>query len=824
MKNRYFRLLFTVSLLFSIIAEAQDSPGTRRVRRNADSSRSAYDSSRRLYDSSGRRLDSAGRRSDTSRFRGGRGMSALFADSSKLGSSDYQAAIERSYATLTLIKEESELGDGIRRIRRKLNDADSSISVMKDNILSNSAALNLRNLELYKTLLNSMREDIERQRVELDSNDQQLNRLRRSMKTLMEDTVLRDLMRDSATRASFSPQLKEMRTAWRAGTGQLKESLAIINQLQTHNSRNAINTTSLLHKVDDLLSNSFSRLLSKERSYIWSPASNAELKDLRTAYRRVYTGEQKALRYYFRDSVNNRLFLLLIGAVFLTWIYRNVRSLRNAGVTGTLEALSIDYLFPYFIASSLILIFILAPLFDLHAPAVYIESMQFLLILTLTYICWRKWPRKLFYYWLVMVFLFICFSFTHHTVLPGLTQRLWLISLNVLSIVFGSMFLRGMENKLPLTPFLRFVIILHNIMNALAIVCNIAGRLSLAQILGNAAIFSFTQAIGLAVFSKICAEAILLQVEGSRSRQGVKASYQTQGILESFRNPILVLVVVLWLIVFATNLNLFTAASEQFIGFMRQDRKIGSAVFTFGGVLLFFGIIWIAHLLQKYVGYFFGDTGEEDLQNKRQRSKMLIARLVVLCFGYLLAVAASGLPVDKITIVLGALGVGIGLGLQNIVSNFVSGIILIFDRPLQIGDSIEIGTKAGKVREIGLRSSTLLTAEGAEVIIPNGDILSQQITNWTLSNNLQRIGLSLTIKGETDLVSLDNNLTEILKRSGHWAENTTHQLLFKSVKDDTVSLVFYFWCSNAFQSEQAASKVLEGLQTAYADKITATLV
>src|SRR6185503_12297236 len=154
-------------------------------------------------------------------------------------------------------------------------------------------------------------------------------------------------------------------------------------------------------------------------------------------------------------------------------------------------------------------------------------------------------------------------------------------------------------------------------------------------------------------------------------------------------------VVVLWLIVFTTNLNIYTSLLNGLSDVLQAPRHIGKASFTLGGILLFFLIIWIAHLLQKYIGYFFGETGidDEEVYNKGQRSRLLIARLILLCLGYLLAVAASGIPVDKITIVLGALGVGIGLGLQNIVNNFVSGIILIFDRPLQIGDVVEIGDK-----------------------------------------------------------------------------------------------------------------------------------
>jgi len=366
-----------------------------------------------------------------------------------------------------------------------------------------------------------------------------------------------------------------------------------------------------------------------------------------------------------------------------------------------------------------------------------------------------------------------------------------------------------MQLHLNMKGFIRFVIILHNIMNVLAIICNVFGRVSLAQILGNAAIFSFMQAIGLALFSKICMEAILLQIITSRTRRGVTKPFEYQPVLNSFGRPVLSLAVILWLIVFTTNLNIYNSVLNALTNFLQTPRLLGNASFSVGGVLLFFMIIWIAHLLQKYVGYFFGDTGTEDeVQNKGQRSRLLIARLILLSLGYLLAVAASGIPVDKITIVLGALGVGIGLGLQNIVNNFVSGIILIFDRPLQIGDLVEVGEKVGRVREIGLRSSTLLTNEGAEVIIPNGDILSTKITNWTLSNSQQRLEMDLSVNGANDMEVVSSTIKKAILSSQYVLPTREPQILFSKINEEGFDLKVFFWCTDAFKSEEAKSEIL----------------
>ncbi|THU38305.1 mechanosensitive ion channel [Niastella caeni] len=789
-------VILLIGLIFAYPASAQDTSRTQRLPRNiADSTRLQPDSMRK--------------QSDTARLRRGGALRELFADSGKLTSSDFQLQIEKTYLVMNNVGNKSELGLPVKLIKQRQADTDSMLAVLKDNVLNNSAALNLRNLQVFKTLLLHIQVDCNEDREVLDSTENKLIGLRNSMKTLVGDTVMRQLWRDSVLRQQFAPQLKGMREVFRGSTKKLKESLADINHLQTQVSSNVITTSQLLDKVNALLSTSGARIFGKEHNFLWEKDTTRLSASARHSLGKAYDGERKALKYYFKDSSHKRLYLLLIGVLFFIWLYRNIRTLRRMNAMNSFNHLEFEYLPHNYIVAAFIMMFAVAPLFDLQAPSVYIESMQFLMLVILTIICWKKWPRRLFVYWVAVVILFICFAFTHHMADPGFWQRNWLILLNLLSVVFGILFLSQMQQHLPMRGFLRFVIILHNVMNVISVLCNMAGRVSLAQILGSSAIFAFTQAIGLAVFSKICLEAILQQIVASRLRRHVQGRLNYQPVLAGFRRPILFLAVVLWLIVFATNLNIYTAVL-QFLGdFLTNPRHIGNASFTLGGVLLFFFIIWIAHLLQKYVGYFFGDTGSDDeIHNKGQRSRLLIARLVLLCVGYLLAVAASGVPVDKITIVLGALGVGIGLGLQNIVNNFVSGIILIFDRPLQIGDVVEIGDKSGRVREIGLRSSTLLTGDGAEVIIPNGDVLSQQIVNWTLSNNQQRLEMDLTVKGNADMEVITSTVKKAILASGYIYESREPSVLFTKVYDDGFDLKVYFWCIDVSKSGEAKSAIM----------------
>ena len=114
------------------------------------------------------------------------------------------------------------------------------------------------------------------------------------------------------------------------------------------------------------------------------------------------------------------------------------------------------------------------------------------------------------------------------------------------------------------------------------------------------------------------------------------------------------------------------------------------------------------------------------------------------------ALSDAGVELSKLTVLTGAIGVGLGFGLQNIVNNFVSGLILLFERPVHIGDTVDVGGLVGKVRRIGARSSTVVTFEGAEVIVPNSNLISNQVINWTLSSAWRRVDIPVYVAYGTD--------------------------------------------------------------------------
>ena len=116
-----------------------------------------------------------------------------------------------------------------------------------------------------------------------------------------------------------------------------------------------------------------------------------------------------------------------------------------------------------------------------------------------------------------------------------------------------------------------------------------------------------------------------------------------------------------------------------------------------------------------------------------------------------MALGALGIDLTKITIVAGAFSVGVGLGLQNIFNNFVSGLILLFERPIKIGDVIEVSGTVGEVQHIGIRASVVRTTEGSEIIVPNGLLISGLVTNWTFSDRRRAVEITVSVAAGADL-------------------------------------------------------------------------
>jgi len=734
--------------------------------------------------------------------------STLFADNNILTASDYLLHLQKVYQTLNKVPVITGSFERLDEIADELDESDTALGVIKERLSSSERSLNLRNLQMFYTLLEAIQASDKKYVVVLNEYDEKLDSLKREVLNLRKDTTLRSLFRDSVLRKNFSTQLKGLRAKWGATDTLVRTATNTINRLKAHASANAITVTEMLNQTSSLLARVGPRAFTKERNYLWEPPPTRPANFSGAAnFRKSINNENKAVRYYFENTRSKRWWLLLTGIVFFYWVFNNFRILKNRNKLSVLDNFQFKYINAVPIAACLVWMLTLAPLFDLHAPAIYIETTQFLLLLVLTGLFWKRWPGKMFYYWCGIVILFVLLSGTRIVGLPFSLQRWWILFINAGAIFLGYLF-RERLKRAKESKILFFATAVYILLNSLAVLCNLFGRSTLTQIFGYTSIYTFSQIITLTIFIKLLEEAFLLQIQTSRVRKNYPDHFDAAPVIKGVNRLVTILAVVICLIAVTTNLNIYNFVYAQLILLLTTPQEIGSISFTFGGVVLFLGIIWLANFLQKYIAYFFGDIGDDAaFDNKGERSRLMITRLVLLIAGFLLAVAASGLPMDKITVILGALGVGIGLGLQGIVNNFVSGIILIFDRPLRIGDTVEVGDKKGRVKEISIRSSTLLTPDGAEVIIPNGDLLSHNIVNWTLSNNHIRIELPVTVEGLPDPQVIKDGFAEILAKDSNVLTQRQPEVLFTYLKGKTVQMVFSFWCKDVAKLDIAKSEV-----------------
>lgn len=178
-----------------------------------------------------------------------------------------------------------------------------------------------------------------------------------------------------------------------------------------------------------------------------------------------------------------------------------------------------------------------------------------------------------------------------------------------------------------------------------------------------------------------------------------------------------------------------------------------------------------------------------------------ITRYLAGLLGFVWAMAAVGFDLSKVTLLAGALGVGVGFGLQNIFNNFASGLILLFERPINVGDVIEMGKLIGIVRRIGIRSSTVRTMQGAEVIVPNAELVAKPVINWTLSDRLRRMEIDLAVESVGPGVeAIVHMLEDVARKSTEILKEPPPYALFTGFSDGHLNFRLCAWI-NRFENE-----------------------
>jgi len=344
---------------------------------------------------------------------------------------------------------------------------------------------------------------------------------------------------------------------------------------------------------------------------------------------------------------------------------------------------------------------------------------------------------------------------------------------------------------------------------AAAVIANLLGNVSLAYMLTDAVLVALYLTFLLYAAETVleAAYAMILHTRAGRSLLIVRRHKAL--ILERGNRLIQIGASLIWLGFVAEAFRVREPIVNSVWSFLTAEVQLGDIAISLGDPALFVLMIWLAHEISRLVRFVLeeGVLPRARLPRGVPFAISTFARYAILLMGFMMAVAAVGFDLSRFALMAGALGVGIGIGLQDVVNNFVSGVILLFERPIQLGDTVEVGDLRGDVTRIGMRSSTVRTFDGAEVIVPNSQFISAQFVNWTLSDRQRRITLPVGVAYGTDPERVIGILVELAAADPDILDHPPLQALFLGFGESSLDFQLRAWTGRSESWRQVQSNL-----------------
>lgn len=250
-----------------------------------------------------------------------------------------------------------------------------------------------------------------------------------------------------------------------------------------------------------------------------------------------------------------------------------------------------------------------------------------------------------------------------------------------------------------------------------------------------------------------------------------------------------------WLIYMMQSFRVLRPVYTLLQSVLSRQFSFGDISISLGHVLLFVVSVLVAFWVARIVRALLREEVLARLPLARGVGNSIasLTYYVVLILGWVLALSAAGFKTSQLVLVFGALGVGIGFGLQNVVNNFVSGLILMFERPVQPGDVVEVSGTSGRVWNIGMRATTIRTFEGADVVVPNGALLSGNLTNWTLLDRSRRFDINVGVVYGSKPVEVVEILSVTASETPGVAAQPAPEVLFMNFGDSALNFSVRAW-------------------------------
>lgn len=266
---------------------------------------------------------------------------------------------------------------------------------------------------------------------------------------------------------------------------------------------------------------------------------------------------------------------------------------------------------------------------------------------------------------------------------------------------------------------------------------------------------------------------------------------------------------VAWMLLSLGAFSLRRPVLERASAILNAEIAVRSLHLSLGGVLAFALTIWVALLLSRFTRFLL----EEDIYDRfrvapgTSYALTTVLHYIILVIGFFAALAAVGVDMTKFAILAGAFGVGIGFGLQNIFNNFFSGLILLLERPVRVGDVIALGGVTGVVQRIGIRASIIRLPDSSELIVPNGQLISERVTNRTVPSRQARIDLRIGVAYGSDPQRVIQLLTDVAAAHEKVAKTPAPEVFMKEFGADALLFDLVCWSDDPVRALRVHSDI-----------------
>jgi small-conductance mechanosensitive channel len=650
-----------------------------------------------------------------------------------------------------------------------------------------------RNLTISYKIISVLLAKSTQRKEEVDDYRKQLANYKFRLDSLSADSVLYKFPADSAAFSEYLNTLFLATAEIAPADSAIQRSIENVQGLQVQLAMQVNKLSKALEDIDANRAALSANIFKREFVNIWTPIPYT-----RPLPEIMKFSKQKnllALNYYAENNSDGIVYSLLL-IIVLSIFLRTLRSkLLNENELRPDFIGQLVFRYPIYSA-----IFIgLSLLQFLFQDPPFIFSMIFWIITAccLTIIFWGYITRFWMSFWLTTSVLFLLACADNLILQASRQERWWIMVLAVAGVLVGVYFLiRGKRDQLKenrIVYFISFVVLLE----FFAILANVFGRYNVAKTLLISGYIGVI--IGIAfLWTARLLQGMLLVASKFYGRSEKKLSHVDFEKI-GYKVPVTfyLLLLVGWFVLLARNFYSFRLITEPLAHMLVEEHTIGDYTFTVNNVLVFVVIIVLSTILSEIVSFLSsnkpGTIPDKNSIKSKMGSWMLLIRITIISGGLFLAAAAAGIPLDRITIVLGALGVGIGFGLQDLTSSLVSGIIIAFEKPVNVGDIVEVAEQSGTMKSIGFRSSVITNMDGADVIIPNRTLLSSKLINWTMSDEKRRVSVEVQVLFGADFKKVKKILQELLDSDERILKQPAPTVELVELKNSIVDLRIYFW-------------------------------